>query len=296
MQKQPLQWTVIRLINWTTEYLEERGFENARLEAERLLAHTLRKKRIDLYLLFDRPLTPSELSTYKSCLKRRLSFEPIQYILQQTEFFSLPLYVDNNVLIPRPETEVLVQLVIDHIDAHYRRADTVNILDIGTGSGNIAIALARNVVKTRLTAVDVSDEALRVAMKNAETNGVAEQIEFSRWDVFQQPPSVFLHAFDIVVSNPPYLSKAEYDSGCRDIHAEPVTALIAAKEGLQFYERFSNIAYDLLREEGCLFLELDENRATQSLKLFDQKKWNISEIENDLAGKARVLKLCTKRG
>ncbi len=188
MQKQPLQWTVIKLINWTSQYLHEKGFDNARLEAERLLAHTLKKRRIDLYLLFDRPLTPSELSLFKTFLKRRLALEPIQYITQETEFFSLPFYVDGRVLIPRPETEILVQLAFEHISTTCRNVSPVRILDVGTGCGNIAIALAKNIKAATLAAVDVSNAALAVARQNAENHGVSERIDFVNWDVFDPPP------------------------------------------------------------------------------------------------------------
>ncbi|NOY60279.1 MAG: peptide chain release factor N(5)-glutamine methyltransferase, partial [Calditrichaeota bacterium] len=185
------QWKLIGLLNWTADYLDQKGFENSRLEAERLLAHSLHIQRIDLYVNFDRPLIPDELAQFKSLLKRRLDHEPLQYIIGETEFYSLPIKVAPGVLIPRPETEVLVENALQIINDNFPQGKEINVLDVGTGSGNIAIAIAKNAVHARLTAIDISADALKIARQNAELNNVAEKINFLQHDALGDWPSHF---------------------------------------------------------------------------------------------------------
>lgn len=198
MQKDERIWTILSLINWGAEYLREKGFEDSRLNIELLLCSVLGCKRIDLYTRFDKPLNQGELGKFKALLKRRLRHEPLQYILGETEFMSLRFFVDRNVLIPRPETEVLVEQIIKTCKADFQDFSRVSMIDIGTGSGNIAISVAKFVENVECVGIDVSDEVLAVATKNAEFHQVSGRVEFLRLDVFDDLGKKLNREFDIV--------------------------------------------------------------------------------------------------
>ncbi len=174
--------TVLESIKLSTEYLEKKGVESPRINAELLLAHILKCKRLDLYLTFDRPLSEEEITLYRSFLKRRGEFEPLQYIVGSVEFFGLPFFVNSSVLIPRQETEILVEEIIER----NKNNPSIKILDIGTGSGNIAISLAKNLPGSTVTASDISEDALKLAAKNSVLNGTDSQVKFIENDILQK--------------------------------------------------------------------------------------------------------------
>ncbi len=278
------RWSVIELINWTADYISEKGFENARLETEWLLSHVLKKKRIDLYLNFDRPLSSLELGEFKSLLKRRLNHEPLQYILQETEFYSLPLKVNPHVLIPRPETELLVDKVIEHIKKN-PKSGAYNILDIGTGSGCIAIALAKQIENANLEAWDVSEKALQVASENARWNGVDNKICFKQQNVFDEWPGA---QFDMIVSNPPYIRKNEFQELAPEIiNYEPQSALIAGNDGLTYYNRFASEMTKVASPNSCAFFEIGADMADSVKSIFGSRTY----IFQDLTGRDRIIKV-----
>ena len=198
-------WTILALIRWGSEYLNDRGFEDARLNIELLLSHVLHLKRINLYTNFDYLLTPGELAGFKAALQRRLNHEPLQYIMGETEFMGIPLFVNSSVLIPRPETEELVERAVDW--ARRRAMPEVRVLDIGTGSGNIPVAMERFLPNAYITSIDVSREALDVAARNVKRHDCS-RIELQHLDVF----GVIFEdrSFDMVIANPPYVSSAEF--------------------------------------------------------------------------------------
>ncbi|MDD8018416.1 MAG: peptide chain release factor N(5)-glutamine methyltransferase, partial [Bacteroidota bacterium] len=165
-------WTILDLINWGTNYFTEKGFDEARLSVELLIAHVLKLQRIQLYTNFDKPLADEELTALKELIKRRLQHEPLQYITGETEFMGLKFSVDPRVLIPRPETELLVEQVIERTRNTFGGVETVRILDVGSGSGCIAVSLAKLISNVHVTAIDISKDALEVAKANAERNGV----------------------------------------------------------------------------------------------------------------------------
>ena len=177
-------WRLLDVLKVATRFLENHAVENPRLNAEVLLSHVLGLNRIDLYLRFEQPLNVEERQKFKAMLHRRVSGEPLQHITSKAEFFSLPFFVSKDVLIPRPETELLVQTTIQTIKKKWPES-LVRCLDIGTGSGNIAIALAKNLPHVNLTAVDVSEQAIAIAKRNGENNGVADKIHFQIADVLQ---------------------------------------------------------------------------------------------------------------
>jgi len=290
--QQKQQWKLIGLLNWTADYLAQKGFENSRLEAERLLAHALNLKRIDLYVNFDRPLIAKELATFKSLLKRRLSHEPLQYIFGETEFYSLPFQVASGVLIPRPETEILVEKALLILDEKLTPGKEINVLDVGTGSGNIAIALAKNSPGVRITAVDISADALEIAQQNADLNGVSGKIDFLQQDALSPWPPQFSNYFDVIVSNPPYISESEFENLPAEIRDyEPLQALLGGKDGVDFYNNFCQIVFSLLHADGIVLFEIGETMGDGLVKDFLDYGFENIEIIRDLSGKNRVLKM-----
>ena len=199
--------TVLDALKKTTEYLEKKGIESARVNAEIMLAYILKCKRLQLYLSFDRPLNENEKNLYREFLQRRVNHETVQYITGIVGFYGLEFQVNKSVLIPRPETEILVETIIENTNEN----EETNILDIGTGSGNIAITLAKHLPNSKITAIDKSKDALKIAVKNSELNNVKEQINFIENDILNNQ-NLFDNVFDLVVSNPPYISKKEYNN------------------------------------------------------------------------------------
>jgi release factor glutamine methyltransferase len=280
-------WTVLKLLQWTTDYFQRNNVPEPRTSAEVLLAHVLAEDRLFLYLNYDRPMEASELAAYRACIKRRLGGEPNQYITGLQEFWSLPLRVSPDVLIPRPETEVLVEAVLEFLD----KADpNVDILDLGTGSGAIAIALARELPAARIVAADLSMAALRLAQENAKLNQVDERIIFVRGDMFRAIPGGS-QRFKVVVTNPPYISNAEILELPREIRDfEPHHALEGGPDGLTAIRHIIAEAPTVLSQAGALFMEMgaDQTENVSALVRESQRYENYLIIK-DYSGLDRVL-------
>lgn len=284
------KWTLIELLNTTADYLHDKDFEDARLNAELLLGHALGLSRVELYTNFDRPLTPDEITTCRALLKRRLTHEPIQHILGETEFYSLTFKVSPESLIPRPETELLVEKVIDLCASKFPDNDDIQILDVGTGSGCIAIAIAKNIDNATLTAVDISHDALKIAYGNAQAHEV--DIKFKELDALKPWSTEFLNNFDIVVSNPPYVSFSEYERLQPEVkNFEPKTSLLGGNDGLDFYRKFSNICPTLLKPNAFVFFEIGERQAASVKNIYADSGFSGLQIYDDLAGKNRIIKM-----
>ncbi len=279
------RWTVLSLIDWSTQHLSQQGFDEARLHVEILLAYTLNFSRLQLYTHFDKPLAPDELSRFKELFKRRLAHEPLQYIIGETEFMGLPLFVDSRVLIPRPETEQLVERVLDAIKSLNK--EKVAVLDIGTGSGNIPIAVAKFAPKANITAMDVSADALAVAKENASRNGIGN-INFVRADIFSDtlPPKTF----DVIVSNPPYIALKEFLSLLPEVRDfEPRIATTDEGDGLKFIRRIAYVAVQQLNDGGFLLIEIAYNQSEQAAHILQQAGLRDVEVFQDFAGHPRIL-------
>jgi release factor glutamine methyltransferase len=278
------RWTVVELLKWTAEYLEGKGFHNARLNGDLLLAGTLGLKRLDLYLQHDRPLAPAELSAFRERLRRRARREPLQYIDGTAAFRDLVLRVDPRVLIPRPETEVLVQEVLDWA----RGRQGLHAVDVGTGSGCIALALATEGPFARVVGTDASAEALEVAEENRALAAPGAPVELRRGDLLAP---VAGETFDVVVANPPYVGEeeaAELDAEVRDW--EPRAALFAGPGGLDAYRRLVPAAAEVLRGGGLLALEIGAGQAAAVSRLLeDTQCWSPPRVRPDLAGRDRVV-------
>ncbi len=250
------KWTILELLQWSIKYLKEKGIEAPRTEAEVLLAHALGLKRIDLYLRYDQPLKADELATYKSLIKRRIAREPSQYITGSKEFWSLEFEVNRAVLIPRPETEILVEKAIECMgERGYRK-----LLEIGTGSGAIAIAIAHEVQHLDLiVATDISKEALAVAVRNAKKHNLEDKICFIATNLFDGlNPKV---SFDLILSNPPYLSEEEYKVLPPEIKFyEPPQALKGGEDGTEVIKNIIATGWHYLSQGGMMFIEIGHNQ------------------------------------
>jgi release factor glutamine methyltransferase len=250
-------WTILKILNWTKEYLAGKGVDNARLEAEWLLCAALGLDRIGLYINFEKPLLPVELAEFRAMVSRRAKREPLQYILGNQEFMGLEFRVTPAVLIPRHDTETLVQEAVN------RAAGAKRVLDIGAGSGCVAVILAKLLPDTEVAAVDSSDSALAVARENAELNGV--NVSFVSGSLFEPFRG---ERFDLIVSNPPYIPTADLaglQPEVRDF--EPKGALDGGTDGLDFYRLIVPAAPEHLAPGGWLLVEvgIDQSAAVQGL-------------------------------
>lgn len=282
------QWTLLTLLQWTTDYFIKQSLLTPRLDAELLLAHLLGCDRIKLYMQFDRLLTEAELKEFKKMIQRRVQGEPVSYIRGIKEFWSLPFKVGPGVLVPRPDTEVLVESVKCYVSL-VKPQGNLEILDIGTGSGNIAIALAKEFPDAKVTAIDISEEALCYARENAKLNNVETRLEFIKLDFFTHNPSRTI-LYDIIVSNPPYISTSvleTLDPGIKNY--EPRQALDGGISGLDFYEKIGQSARALLKSKGMLVVEIGEDQTLAVTEIFQREGFVDIEVVKDYAGLSRVV-------
>ena len=279
------RWTVLKMLQWTADYFSGKGIESARLEAELLLAATLGLDRIGLYVNFERPLDADELAAFRERVRRRAQREPLQYILGETEFWSLAFNVDSAVLVPRADTEVLVEEALARIE------DAARVLDVGTGSGAIAIALAHEKPEIQVTALDCSEPALEVARGNALRNGVADRITFLTGDLAALPTG----PFEMVVSNPPYIPSQDWAGLMPEVRDyEPRLALDGGSDGLAAYRQLAAQAGSLLAPGGWLLVEVGIGQAGEVSALFEAVGLVEVGQRDDYSGIARVVMGKTK--
>lgn len=281
--------TCLEILNQAVEKLRLAGIDRPRTNAELLLGAVLNKSKVDLYLDKNRILTSDEIEKFNQYLKERISHRPVQYIIGTVEFFGLEFKVDERVLIPRPETETLVEVVIEQLV----NRENPRIIDLGTGSAAIAISLATNLNSPFIYATDVSKDALEVAKENAIRNNVENQIEFLCGDLFEPLKNKNLEGqIDCVVSNPPYVSKDELGTLPREIKDyEPIVALESEKDGLFFHKKIIEDSPHLLKKGGLLVLETAFDQAGKVADLLRQSEnYNNIEIIKDLGRIDRVLK------
>jgi release factor glutamine methyltransferase len=269
------------------QLLAERGIENARLEAELLLAHVLGIRRLDLYLQFERPMQENELERFRAVVRRRLKREPLQYIVGHTQFRALDLKVDRRALIPRPETEILVGVVLDFVgDAPAR------IIDIGTGTGAIALSLAKEAPQCSVVATDVSADAAELARENALANGMDLDVRVG--DLWVAAPQ---GCFDVAVSNPPYIAETErpeLQPEVRDF--EPGGALFAGDDGLTVLRALITDAPARLNAGGLLALEIGSTQAAAVVALIEAtSSFENIRVVRDLSGRERIVTAVRRR-
>jgi len=255
------------------------------IERELLLSYVLNCKREELYMN-SVSIDEETEKLYETFIKRRLFGEPIQYILGKENFMGIDFIVNKDVFIPRPETEILVSEVLEAID----REVQVKILDLCTGSGNIAVTLAHLIPKSQITAVDISDSSLKVAQKNAILHNVGKRVSFYKKDIFQELLFDKRYIFDIIVSNLPYIKRPDIKSLQKEVRHEPEIALDGGGDGLEFYRRIKDIAPRYLTPKGSLFLEVGFNQAEDVIDIFTSSKlFKIRKIKKDFRGIDRVI-------
>ncbi len=283
------QWTILSLIQWSEKYLTENGIENPRLNAELMLASALGCNRIDLYTRFDKPLVREELDRYRALFRRRVKREPLQYILGYTDFYGRRFLVRPGVLIPRPETEHIVEATIGLMKE--TNIQSPRILEIGTGSGCIAITLAAEIENATITAIDVADEALKVAGENAVQHSMNGKISFRKVNILDTDANIpDAGDYDFVVSNPPYIPKDEWDSLADEIKLhEPKNALTDEDDGLTYLKRLAERASDLLKSGGWLICEIGYNQFDSVQLLFSSYGAREIRYWNDLSGIKRII-------
>ncbi len=286
-------WTVGRLLGWTTEYLKQHGSESPRLDAEVLLAEALGCQRIELYTAFETVPADHARTAFRELVRRRAEGTPVAYLVGRREFYSLSFRVTPDVLIPRPETELLVMTLLE---LARKRPDNspVAICDVGTGCGNIAVSAAKHLPDARVLAVDISPSALAVARSNAAEHRVQKQIEFVESDLFAAVPPQ--RRFDFVLSNPPYVAETEVESLPPDVRQfEPRQALVAGKRGTEVIERLIPQAAGRLNPGGHLLMEINPalHDAVQSLIKADAR-FEPGPTVKDLARLPRVVQAVRK--
>jgi release factor glutamine methyltransferase len=290
----PETWNTKDLLKVTTLYLEKKGIESPRLTAEILLAHQLRTDRVSLYLHFDQPLTEAEVSGYRSFIRRRVAHEPVQYITGRREFWSLEFIVDRRVLIPRPETELLVETALEKIQSGGDLRDASPfVLDLGTGAGPIAIALAKEVPHARIVATDISADALHVARQNALRHGVSDRVTFlcgDLWDALGPREKKGL-SFDFILTNPPYVATEDFPDLPPEIRLfEPRQALDGRVGGTYYLERVIREGPPFLRPGGWLIVEMAPEQTEGSLRLAEgMKEYRECSRIRDYSGRYRLV-------
>ena len=285
-------WTIKRLLEWTTEHLKKHDRSSPRLDAEILLASALSCQRIELYTNFETEPTEDQKATYRDYVKRRAAGEPVAYLVGFKEFYSLKFAVNSSTLIPRPETELLVVEALDWMKAEPKNPEPFVVCDVGTGSGAIAIAVAKHEPNCCITAVDISKNAIAVAMKNAEKHAVSDRVEFHVSDLLQNVAG----PLDLVLSNPPYVSDSEYEHLDLEVKKyEPQTALVAGINGTEIVQRLIPQAFEKLRGGGAIFIEISPMIADRVAALFTDDRWDDVKIIKDLAELKRIVYARKKR-
>ena len=273
--------TVLELLQTTTAYFQKRDVESPRLNAEHLLAFALKRKRIELYLEFERVLTEEELAPLRDLVRRRGQGEPLQHLLGTVEFAGQTFLCDKRALVPRPETEELVEKIAD---CRSQNADC-RILDVGTGSGVIALSLAAKFPRAQVTAADISDDALALARENAARLDLASRVEFVRSDLLAEVSD----RYDVIVANLPYVAASDRSALSREVLHDPELALFGGERGDEMIRKLIEAAPSHLTPGGLLALEFGIGQGDDLAAFMTEKKYHDIELERDYAGVIRFL-------
>ena len=280
-------WTIGRILKWTEQYFKDKGIESTRLDAEVLLAHVLEKQRIYLYVHFDEPLQPGELAAYREMIKKRVLRVPVAQILGEKEFMGLTFKVTADTLVPRPDTEILVQAAVDRLRA-MAGEEPLRFADIGTGSGAICLSVLHYLSDTVADTVDISPAARAVAEENAASLGLADRVTFHTGDLLQPLSGI---SFVAILSNPPYIPEADIAKLAPEVRLkEPHTALSGGQDGLDFYRRLAEEAPAMLVPGGFTAFEVGIHQAGDVADLLKANPLiDRTEILPDYAGIDRVV-------
>ncbi len=281
-------WTTLSLLQTTAKYLDERGVESGRLAAERLLAHVLGCKRVDLYLDTERPLDERELEPYRKLIRSYAAGEPLQYIVAEAEFMGLTLRVDRRALIPRPETEILVDAVVKRLQSS--APGRCSILELGVGSGAVAVALATMLPHAEVWATDVDPQCTHLAQLNVAAHGLESRVHLLTMRHFDALAPELAGVFDCVVSNPPYVRTDELEHLPAVVREhEPIGALHGGADGLDFYRYLSGPGLQFLSASGTLAVEIGSQQAADVEALFGRAGLAQVSVLQDYAGHDRVV-------
>ena len=283
-------WTVLELINETTAYFKKKNIESARLDAELLLAHCLNRERIQLYIDFERLVTADELSAFRELVRRRAAREPVAYLTGYRDFWSLKIAVGKGVLIPRPETELLVEESVKIFKPISGDSLQITILEPGTGSGALSIALAQELKQCIIYATDISPAAIKIAQRNSRAHGCAGRIHFIRCDSLASLRQK--RVFDLIVSNPPYIRSADMAGLEPEIREhEPVEALDGGPDGFSFYRQWIPQMPVLLKSNGWAVLEMGAGQSAAVAQLI-QNTGAFADVQTvkDYAGHERIIR------
>jgi release factor glutamine methyltransferase len=276
-------WTTLKVLEWTTSRFQRAGIEPARLEAQVLLAHTLACDRVRLYMNFDRPLHPDELASYRQLIQRRLAGEPMAYLTGEQEFWSLSFRVTPDVLIPRRDTEIAIEVALDAVPD---RAAALRVADVATGSGVLAVTLARELGQATVVATDVSGAAAAVARDNAARLGVADRVEVRVGDLLAPLAG---EVFDLLISNPPYVRSPDIEGLTREVRCEPRLALDGGADGLACLRRIVAGAAAHLAPGGLLALEHGFDQDADVRHIIDATgAFAAAQTRRDLGGNPRI--------
>ncbi len=277
--------TVQEVLDRTTTFFSQKGIETSRLDAELLIAEALKFRRIDLYLKFDSPLNEQELEICRALVKRRSSGEPIAYIVGRKEFYGLNFLVNSSVLIPRPDSETLIESCLESTAGRAQ----LRILDLGAGSGCLGLALISKISDSTLVAVDKSAEACAVVNENSKHLGFENQVEVINSDVESLQSVLAPQSFDVVVANPPYIAENDTNIQKEVKLFEPALALFGGADGLQLYPTWLQIAFEALKPGGFCFFEIGATQGEEIKSLMIKTGFESVSVTNDLAGRQRVV-------
>lgn len=281
--------TLIEILTAATKHLQASGSDTPRLDAEVLLGHVLGLERIQLYVQHDRPLVPEELNAYRRVIARRARREPVAYIVGMKEFRSLTFRIDRRVLVPRPETEILVEEALRELEARFPAERHGRVADVGTGSGAIAVAMAKERAALHIVATDVDPAALDLARENVRLHSLSDRVELRRGDLLAP---LAAERFWAVVSNPPYIAESEWGDLPPEVRVyEPKGALLAGKDGLAVIRRLVDEAPGVLVPGGFLALEIGAGQAEAVVALARERGYASWRVVKDLAGRDRVVVL-----
>ena len=271
----------------TEKYFKKNNIDNPRLDAEVLLAELLDMERIKLYVNFDYPLKDDEITKYREMIKLRAKRIPVAYIIGHKEFMSLDFYVNKNVLLPRPETEILVEYLIDYFDE--KDMEKINIVEVGTGSGAIIVSLGHYLKNSRILGIEIDKKAIEVTRKNIERYSLDDRLKVSQGDLLNPLIKREIKNLDLVVSNPPYISEKEMETLPPEVKKEPKKALYGGKDGLKFYKELIPQARQVLKDEGMIAFEIGYTQADDVEKLLRDNDFINVEVRKDYADKDRFV-------
>lgn len=282
-------WQLMDLLRTTAAWFEQKQVSEPRLGAELLLAHVLGEERMQLYLQHDRPLSSGELDRYRELCRKRAQGYPVQYLAGEQFFYGYRFMVDARVLIPRPETELVVEYAADMLSCKPAGGEEYSILDVGTGSGCIAITLARLLPAAKVDAVDLSDDALNVARENARQLGVDAQLSFIQDDLFSDSFLEGRDGYDMLVSNPPYIPDSEWETLQSEVKLHEPRLALTVPDGIECYRALAGHALRLLRPGGVLCFELHADGASSVRELLEAAGYTDITLEKDYSGHDRVM-------